>query len=380
MDYLFIRKTQVRDMDNYQYLLVIMDDYSQLLELVPVEECTVENTVQGLLRFQGRHGLRPNATFISDRASYFLAQVLREFCRLKGIYHRFAISYSPHTNGTIERPNREILRTFRSLLSQHRLPMSEWSSLVDVVASILNHLPREQLGNRCPIGVAHNIKDEDLMRGLEYPVIAGELTTFDCSKAGEEFGAVAKFFSAWHRERQTIKEQFRQRLSAKSFTKHLDFTEGDWVLVLIPESRVRSKIQFRWTGPAQVMHLYSEHVAVVRYLRDNSREEVVHTSRLAFYSDSLVDSRGKVEEQFLYDSDQWEIETFKDIKVDDNNTILILVAWKGFTDFEDSWEPLDELSPQVPVPLANYLSTLNSDLARRALQILRDAGEGSALS
>jgi len=119
----------------------------------------------------------------------------------------------------------------------------------------------------------------------------------------------------------------------------------------------------------------SEHVALVRYL-GSRKDERVHTSRLAFYSDSLTDQRGEVEEQFLYDTDQGEIESFNGLDIDDeSNEIVVKTKWKGFSDFEDSWEPVEELAPQVPTFLFNYLVTLNTPLAKRALQILEAGSE-----
>src|SRR5690606_8098734 len=97
--------------------------------------CYAEDVVYGLSEFEGQHGLYPNAMFISDKGSHFISTVLEEFCHLKGITHRFTITYSPFTNGTIERPNREILAVLRSLLSQHRLSIKFWSKLVNIVES-----------------------------------------------------------------------------------------------------------------------------------------------------------------------------------------------------------------------------------------------------
>jgi len=61
------------------------------------------------------------------------------------------------------------------------------------------------------------------MKGMEHPVIDGKIHTFNQAVAEKEFDGIAKFFESWHRDRADIKGKFRARMSAREFSKHLNF-------------------------------------------------------------------------------------------------------------------------------------------------------------
>lgn len=62
----------------------------------------------------------------------------------------FTTAYSPWSNGTVERVNREVLRSAKALLSEWHLASQYWPAVIDCVPSVLNHAPLKRLGNRKP--------------------------------------------------------------------------------------------------------------------------------------------------------------------------------------------------------------------------------------
>lgn len=373
MDFLYIGPSTV----GYSYVLVLIDDYSSLVQLFPVVDCNAHETVMGLLDFHSQHGFHVDTIFVSDNASYFVSDVLARFCKWKSIKQRFSLAYSPFTNGTAERPNQEILAVFRSLLSQHRISFSQWPQLIGVVESVLNHLPRTRLQNRTPIGISHNIVETDILQGLEFTASINQKTlTFDHSVAAKEFNSLAVHFDAWHKERAATRTQFNSKLDARFFNKFIDFGVGDWVLVAVEQSRKKSKVQFSWQGPAQIIAMDSVHYASVKYV-GSEKVLTLHTCMLAFYSDSLLHQRSEIEEQFLYDSKRFAVSDILGLMTDPvTNEVLVKVRWKGLGDQAISVEPLEALRQSISVLLVQYLRSKPDDaLAIRALNIIREGGD-----
>ena len=54
-------------------------------------------------------------------------------------FHDFTTPYHPQSNGTVESICKESLRAARALISESRRMLVEWSSVIRMVQSILNH-------------------------------------------------------------------------------------------------------------------------------------------------------------------------------------------------------------------------------------------------
>jgi len=362
MDYLYVGKSSGEE----KYILVIMDDYSNLLHLTPCSTTISSDVVKALTKFQAQHGFANHVTIVSDRASYFMSEVLMSFLKKKKIQQKFSIAYHPFTNGTIERVNRPILAVMRSLLSQDRMSISKWPEIVPIVEAHLNHLPRKKFKFRTPIGVAHNIREEAIHHGL-YPVfLKDDYKVLDMNKASKEFEVLEKFFEQWHKTYVNDIAEFRQRANARKFTRLINFGVGDWVLVSMPLAKQKSKIQFRWQGPAQVIELVGEHLVKVKFIGKTEIEEV-HSCRVSFYSEDINGQEMQIAEQFYYDTDSWEIEKLKEVRMNEGQ-YEILTTWKGFSDLEDSWEPLDSLFKQVPSLVVEFLTKAKHSEALQTLK------------
>ena len=62
------------------------------------------------------------------------------------VAHQFGVANSSGTSGTINRINREVVRTFRAILSKRHSPVNEWSLAVGAVQRALNSVFRERVG------------------------------------------------------------------------------------------------------------------------------------------------------------------------------------------------------------------------------------------
>jgi transposase InsO family protein len=103
----------------YSYLLILKDDRSGYLWLVPAKAADAETTVESLASWFTTFGVVE--TWVSDQGSHFKNKLVDGVrCALRTRHH-FTTAHSPWANGTVERACREVLRAVRALLSESKL-------------------------------------------------------------------------------------------------------------------------------------------------------------------------------------------------------------------------------------------------------------------
>ena len=83
---------------------------------------------------------------MSDRAPHFKNETLKLVASKLGASHRFSVAYSSWSNGTVERMNLKVVRTFRAIMSERGRPLSEWPDVICTVQFALNLAYRERMG------------------------------------------------------------------------------------------------------------------------------------------------------------------------------------------------------------------------------------------
>ena len=62
-----------------------------------------------------------------------------------GVAHHFGVANVSWSHGTVERMNREVVKTFRAVLSERLRPPSEWPLALGAVQWALNSACRERM-------------------------------------------------------------------------------------------------------------------------------------------------------------------------------------------------------------------------------------------
>jgi hypothetical protein len=122
-------ETEAEDAEEMKYVLVIKDDFSGFVELVPSKSATAEVVVEALLAWFKRFGVVTK--WVSDQGTHFTAAVMRELGKELGVSHHYTVAYSPWANGTVERVNRDLLQVMRALRVER--PLVLWKKLLPVV-------------------------------------------------------------------------------------------------------------------------------------------------------------------------------------------------------------------------------------------------------
>jgi hypothetical protein len=136
----------------YQFLL-LKDDLSEYLWLVPCRTADAAATVDALMRWFAVLGVV--LLWIFDRGRYFKNEVVQRVLLQKELKakHNFTTSNCPWLNGTIESASKQVIRALRVVLSELKIYADEWPEVVNLVQSALNNSLSTRLNERTPMKV-----------------------------------------------------------------------------------------------------------------------------------------------------------------------------------------------------------------------------------
>jgi hypothetical protein len=92
--------------------LVLKDDLSHFVDLIPSERTDHVVVVHALVDWFKGFGVAE--THVSDKGSHFKNKVVAELNDVLKTKHHFTTAYSPKSNGTVGRVNRDIMKVLRS--------------------------------------------------------------------------------------------------------------------------------------------------------------------------------------------------------------------------------------------------------------------------
>lgn len=139
----------------YEYILVFKDDASNFVWLYPCKSADTTNTYEGLLSWFSTFGIC--YTWDTDQGTHFKNDVIATLKHNLGAHHHFTTARSPWANGTVEVVNRELLRLFRSLISEWKMDRKDWPKLIKLVQLALNQTRSAALENEAPVTVMTGI-------------------------------------------------------------------------------------------------------------------------------------------------------------------------------------------------------------------------------
>ena len=134
----------------------------------------------------------------------------------------------------------------------------------------------------------------------------------------------------------------------------------DFVLVGDPDPvrRPGRKLFLLWKGPFRITDVKNNYIFEVENIIDNVKK-VIHGDRIRYYADNKLNITEEIKDQFAYDNASYEVEQFRDCRLNsESHQIELLVDWKGFSQTESTWEPLQNLWKDVPVLVQKYHKSL----------------------
>ena len=89
-------------------------------------------------------------TLRSDNAREYLSQQFQTFMSSNGILHQTSCPHTPQQNGVVERKNRHLVETTRTLLLHGNVPLRFWEDAVLTACYLINRMPSPVLNNKIP--------------------------------------------------------------------------------------------------------------------------------------------------------------------------------------------------------------------------------------
>ena len=341
IDHMYIQKGSE---SGAKYVLVIKCGWSHLCRIIPTVSTDTAPIVSALVSWVATHGI-PSA-IISDGPPTMKCKLLKELTSALGIRHHIILPYTPWTNGSIERHNREILHVFRTILSQSgpSWGLERWPELCPLVQYTLNTTPCETLGGISPLEAFCGRRPKstiDLLafNGYDLPEIDTCKIPIDRIKQHVETlrTAIAKSGSRMLdvKHHKSIRNN-KGRTPIRQANLHI----GDYVLLARSRPK-QSKLQCSWTGPYVLVNPVSKFIWSLRALDDRT-VRTAHVQRIKRYSDSSLNRTRALNLEAQNELDQFEVEKFLKWRFNpDDQRIELKCRWLGLTDAWDTFEEVE---------------------------------------
>ena len=102
----------------YNQILVILDHFTKLAEVVPCQTASSDETCDHLItHWLSRYGFP--MTFQSDNGKAFVGDLTKELMKRSHIAQAHSTTYHPQTNGLVEKQNRTLVNTLRVYCSRY---------------------------------------------------------------------------------------------------------------------------------------------------------------------------------------------------------------------------------------------------------------------
>ena len=346
------------------YTLILKDDFSSYVWLIPSKEASSEVVADSLILWFSSFGVVSD--WVSDRGSHFKNELIKSLREQMKSGHHFTLAYCPWSNGTVEVVCRELIRTTRALLSEFQLPQSAWPQVLPVVQSILNNTILQRLGKLCPLTAFTGLPQDTPVASIKSRIgkkISMRSIEDIRSIQNEHVRKLQAALEDLHK--QVEAESNKKRRSAieshnrKTNIKPINFTEGDYVLRGLVQRKSGRKLSIKWSGPYRIVECRSNYIFVIQDLLTEERQES-HGRRLRFFRNSSFQVTEELREYLSYQKDEmFVVEEFTGIRRKGPN-LELRVKWRGFPSDESDWTLLSSLQEDVSQMVEDYLSELRS--------------------
>nr|GFA40051.1 hypothetical protein [Tanacetum cinerariifolium] len=122
---------RVASINEKRYVLVIIDDYTRYTwtHFLMSKDETPEVLIDFLRLVQ--RGLQAQVRVVrTDKGTKFLNQTLHAYFAAEGIQHQTSVARTPEQNGVVERQNRTLVETTRTMISATKVPLFFWAEAI----------------------------------------------------------------------------------------------------------------------------------------------------------------------------------------------------------------------------------------------------------
>lgn len=261
--------------EDLRYVIVLKDDCSGAVQLHATASITANSIVKILQKYLRKVPFCKRA--ISDNGREFRNQIVKNFFQRNNIEYLNTTPYNSESNGSVERANRDVLRSTRTLSIAELLRRTDWHKVLPSIEHRINQTPSKARAGYTPASILSGFKPEKI----------GEAPT-EYSEA-ERNSMLAQVRARREKDRKA-RQKAREK---KPQYDHRTLEIGDYVLEY---SNADSKLEPAWTGPHQIIGEASEGFIKIIYSILLPKVQIqegigrkVPISSLQFYHDKDLD-------------------------------------------------------------------------------------------
>ena len=353
--------------DGHDAIMVIVDKYSKMLHCIPTTTTvTAPQLAQLFFNEIVRHHGVPSS-IISDRDPRFTSSVWQQLWKQLGTRLAMSTAYHPQTDGQTERANRTIEEMLRAYVNTQQ---NDWDQHLVAVEIAYNNSKQASTG----------FSPFYLNYGQHPSLPLSSITRSDAgnSNASAEQMLEQLFSDLIKAEKNAAQAQQRQEHYTNLHRQHVEYKVGDKVLLSTTDLRLRMKVTpkltARYIGPFTIKRVLSTLNYELDLPPSMSRiHPVFHISKLRSYNSSeQFDSfrpppPDRPAPEIVDQQEEYEVEAIRDRRMRRWRGGMhkqYLVKWKGYPEYENTWEWWDTLQGAQQIVDA-YESSLdpNSNLA-----------------
>lgn len=309
-------------------VFVVVDRFSKMVKFVPT---TNTITAEGAARLFLDHVFKVFGmpkTIVSDRDPRFTGKFFMDLCKLLGIKQAFSSAYHPQTDGQTERTNRVMQDVLRHYVAPDG---KDWDTHLSMAEFAVNNAYHESIQST-PFFLNYG----------RHPRVPGH-PEFR-SKVPRAQGVECRLQELWKRAKLCLEAAAsRAKADADAHRTLVTFVVGEKVLLATryaqPKTVLGKKLLPRFMGPFTVTGIINETTYQLD-LPDNLRwHNAFHSSLLKKYV-----AGGRVQPPPMPDivngEPEYEVAHILQHRVRQTQ-LEFLVAWKGFAQEHNSWEPAE---------------------------------------
>jgi len=251
----------------HNYVLVAVDKNSNFCLAQPTKSPDAKTVIKLLKKIINEYNLPKKIS--CDQGSHFLNYLVHNFCSKNKIQMIHSSTYSPQTQGLVERMNGVLKGCIKKY---HPKTNEEWLDTISSVVSTYNSTPIEHFGNKSPFYLIHGYnKSSKLENELGRPKPP---TKLPLEKSLNELAEVRKEIPDKIKKNADRNKGYYDRNKIS-----LDFKPND--LVLLRQAKNVSKDKFKFNGPYRVLKKLSNLNYIIKISYDIV--DTVHARRLLPY-------------------------------------------------------------------------------------------------
>ena len=261
----------------HQYILMMVDQFTKWLEVVPLHVQTAEVIATAAMdSFFSRFG---NPTFIhTDQGRNFVGETMHAVCDLLQVTKTRTTAYRPCSNGQVERYNRTLLQLIRCFLRENQ--QMYWDRDLQQLAGVIRSIENSQTGQSANMMML----GREVCRPLDLMLGVGNCETEKHVPAYVQEVRERMLNIHGFARRNIQGAQLRQKRLYDMNVKLVSYKVGDAVLEIDSSVKVghSKKLKSLWKGPYLVLDVISP---ILLRVTDNRNTKVVHHDRLRLCED-----------------------------------------------------------------------------------------------